>query len=101
MSLACLAPLESRPDQAFLLQPLSEDAVFGQGVTQQEVILLLLWGHKQHPTGASAGSSCWVLMRSPSEVTRGSADAPTGPVEFVLMTLQNSVTGCSRKRPCQ
>lgn len=36
-------------------------------------------------------------MRS-SEVIRRSADAPTGPVEFVLMTLQNSVTGCSRKR---
>lgn len=32
------------------------------------------------------------------KVIQGSADAPTGPVEFVLMTLQNSVTGCSRKR---
>lgn len=39
-------PKKPGPDQSFLLQRLPEDVVFGQDITQQEVILLLLCGNK-------------------------------------------------------
>lgn len=56
---------------------------------------------REHERVPPAGFSCVsdeVIMRVSVGETSGSADAPTGPLEFVLMTLQNSVSGCSRKR---
>lgn len=41
------------PDQPVLLQPLSEGAVLRQDVTQQQVVLLLLCGHKKHQSLSS------------------------------------------------
>lgn len=89
--------LVSLPDQSLLLQRLPEDEVFGQDVTQQEVVFLLLCGNETQSDCDDA------IARVPAAAAgkaliRWSADAPAGPVELVLMTLQNSVTGCSRKR---
>lgn len=90
-------PTKSFPDQSFLLQPLPEAAVFRQDITQQEVILLLLCGKQTHDSVSRLlplGSDARVVRSS----RRMTWDAPTGPVELVLMTLQKSVSGCSRKR---
>lgn len=90
-----LCLLVSLPDQSLLLQPLPEDEVFGEDVTQQEVIFLLLCGNKTQSDEAIARVSAAAAGKA---LLRWSANAPTGPVELVLMTLQKSVTGRSRKR---